>query len=78
MHARADRLQDVVSSVEAWLRVAGWYGVRLFTDTTEADAPAPGKDELEALLAVEYEAGLREPYRRLGAQIHLVARRDAA
>lgn len=50
-----------------------WYGVRIFCDHRDEEAPAP--DELSALLAVETEAGRRDPYRQVAALLHLIYRR---
>ena len=46
-----------------------WYGVWLFTDWL--DLP-PGSTGVEAVAAVELEASLRDPYRRLSRVFHLV------
>jgi SAM-dependent methyltransferase len=49
-----------------------WYGVRVFTDHL-ADTPiGPDFDEV---LAAEWAAGSREPYRQLGRLFHLLAQR---
>ncbi len=48
-----------------------WYGVRLFTDHWD---PVPPGDDLVALVAVEEEAGRRDPFRALAALTHAVAR----
>jgi S-adenosylmethionine-dependent methyltransferase len=71
---RADRPE----AVQAALHIAGadtlaWYGVRLFTDpwaTTDESAP-----DLDTLLAAEEQAGRRDPYRRLAALTHTLAKR---
>lgn len=74
--ARADRLEDVAHAVEAaGMHVEAWYGVRVFTDPADADAPPPAGEDLEVLVQAEFEAGRRDPYRHLGSQIHLIARR---
>lgn len=46
-----------------------WYGVRVFCDHRDEDAPEPGV--LEPLLAAEREAGRRDPYRQVAALLHL-------
>jgi len=61
---------------ELGLDVEAWYGVRVFTDAAPADAPLPAHG-LDALLEAEFEAGRRDPYRQLGAQLHVLARRRA-
>ena len=53
-----------------------WYGVRVFTDHREkADG---SEDELERILAVEREAGRRDPYRAVAALLHLLYRATPA
>lgn len=47
-----------------------WYGVRVFTD--HSDESPPPAAELADLLAVECEAGARDPYRQVAAVLHLV------
>jgi SAM-dependent methyltransferase len=47
-----------------------WVGVRLFSDVAE-DELAPGR--LDQLVALEREAGRREPYRSLSRLVHLAA-----
>jgi ubiquinone/menaquinone biosynthesis C-methylase UbiE len=53
----------------AW-RVDSWAGVRLFSDTA-ADGLEP--DRFETLLALEREAGEREPYRSVSRLVHISA-----
>ena len=55
------------------LEVTAWYGVRVFTDTAPGDAEPP--PDLEVLLACEDRAGRTDPYRRVAALLHLIARR---
>lgn len=73
--ATAHRLSDLTTQI-AQLRfdVEAWYGVRVFTDPCDADEPVPDNN-LEALLEAEWLASSRDPYRALGSQIHLLARR---
>ena len=49
-----------------------WYGVWLFTDWLELPLETT---DVEAVAAVELEASLRDPYRRLSRVFHLVGRR---
>lgn len=72
--AQAHTLDDVTSwCEEAGLRVERWYGVRVLTDGASADEmPDPGT--LADCIAAELEAGRRDPYRRLGSQVHVIAR----
>jgi len=72
--ARADRLADLTARLEGHgLDVTAWYGVRVFTDTAPGDAEPP--PDVEALLACEERAGRTDPYRRVAALLHLIARR---
>jgi len=72
--ARADRLAELTARLADFgLDVATWYGVRVFTDTAPGDAEPP--PDLETLLACEERAGRTEPYRRVAALLHLIARR---
>lgn len=76
VQARAHRLNDVTGVIEdLGFDIEAWYGVRMFTDSAAADELPPSHD-LEALLEAEWIAGLRDPYRRLASQIHVVARRS--
>lgn len=69
---RADEPDEVVAAFERLgATVEAWYGVRLFTDHW-GDRPPPA--DLADLLAVEEDAGRREPYRRLTALTHVLAR----
>lgn len=73
----SDVRADDPDEVDRALRDAGaepvaWYGVRLFTDHWGAeDVPA----DFELLVAAEEQAGRRDPYRRLAALTHTLARR---
>ena len=72
--ARADRLADLTARLEGHgLDVTAWYGVRVFTDTAPGDAEPP--PDLEDLLACEERAGRTDPYRRVAALLHVIARR---
>ena len=74
--ARADRLADLTAALAAvGLSVVAWYGVRVFTDSAASDAPVPGTDELDQLLACEERAGRTDPYRQVAALTHVIARR---
>jgi hypothetical protein len=48
-----------------------WFGVRLFTDHWGPEEPG---DDFAQLLAVEEEAGRRDPYRALAALTRTIAR----
>jgi S-adenosylmethionine-dependent methyltransferase len=67
-----------LAEVSGWCEEAGlamerWYGVRVLTDGVPADQ-MPDPDTLADCLAAEVEAGRRDPYRRLGSQLHIIAR----
>lgn len=78
VHARADHLDDVTSHLSSrGLHVEAWYGVRVFTDPLPADEDILTGEDLQWLLLAEEQAGSRDPYRRLGSQIHVIGRRPA-
>lgn len=68
-HAHTPREIDLATSRYGW-QPQRWYGVRVFSDHREEQAPPA--DELSALLAAELEAGRRDPYREVAALLHLV------
>ncbi|MCX5407738.1 methyltransferase domain-containing protein [Streptomyces sp. NBC_00335] len=72
LDVRADRLATLtatLSGIGAPLQT--WYGVRVFTDGTEAGDKLPDEAELEGLLAAEDRAGRTDPYRGVAALLHL-------
>jgi hypothetical protein len=74
--ASAHRLDEVLSWCgELRLDVEHWYGVRVFTDGSGANA-VPHPETLDECLAAEVEAGRRDPYRWFGSQFHIIARRQ--
>ncbi|MEU9890241.1 methyltransferase [Sphaerisporangium sp. NPDC051011] len=69
---------DLVEEVSGILADAGapaitWYGLRLFSDHLGDVPPGPDFDDLCEL---EWRAGARDPYRRLGRLFHVLARRS--
>lgn len=71
---------DTVEELSEALRRRGvepvqWYGVWLFVDWLELSGAPPDPAEAERIAAVEFEAGRRDPYRRLSRVFHLVGRR---
>jgi SAM-dependent methyltransferase len=72
--ARSDDPEEVLAAVSVTgAEPVAWYGVRLFTDHWgDVEPPA----EIEAILEVEGEAGRRDPFRRLAALSHVIARRS--
>jgi S-adenosylmethionine-dependent methyltransferase len=74
LSARADRLGDLTARLaDRGLEVTAWYGVRVFTDAAADDAASP--PDLAALLDCEERAGRTDPYRRVAALLHVIARR---
>jgi hypothetical protein len=72
--ARADRLAELTAGLACHgLDVTAWYGVRVFTDLAPGHAEPP--PDLGALLACEEQAGRTDPYRRVAALLHVIARR---
>jgi hypothetical protein len=69
---RADLPSEVQAAfTDAGSVVVAWYGVRLFSDHWGMTEPP---SDFGGLLAVEAEAGRRDPYRALAALTHTVAR----
>ena len=76
--ARADRLADVEADLQrAGLTIERWFGVRVFNDSLPHGSVLPGGEDLATLLAAEELAGARDPYRRFGSLLHVIARRPA-
>jgi S-adenosylmethionine-dependent methyltransferase len=74
VRARADRLDDLTTVLaERGMPLREWYGVRIFTDTAASDAAVPEPEQLDRLLAFEERAGRTDPYRHVGALLHLIA-----
>jgi S-adenosylmethionine-dependent methyltransferase len=72
--ARADDPDDVAARLDAaGADTLAWYGVRLFTDAWTPDRATT--DAPEDVLAAEWEAATRDPYRQMSRLFHLVARR---
>ncbi|MFJ3923801.1 class I SAM-dependent methyltransferase [Streptomyces sp. NPDC090022] len=72
LDVRADRLGDLTSTLSGiGAPLSAWYGVRVFTDGTEAAEQLPPEAELERLLTTEERAGRTDPYRGVAALLHL-------
>jgi len=72
--ATADRLEDIEKDLQSvGLRLATWYGVRVFNDAISADVQPPNAKELEVLLEAEERAGNTDPYRWMASQLHVIA-----
>lgn len=73
---RADTVEELSELIrDRGVEPEEWYGVWLFTDWL--DLPADTTD-VDAVAAVELQASLRDPYRRLSRVFHLVGRRPAS
>jgi S-adenosylmethionine-dependent methyltransferase len=76
VRARADRLSDLTAALAArQLALRAWYGVRVFTDLADDDAPAPDARQLKLILSCEERAGRSDPYRAVAALLHIIAQR---
>ncbi|NJP99753.1 methyltransferase domain-containing protein [Streptomyces zingiberis] len=76
--ARADRLDALTTTltgIGAPLHV--WYGVRVLTDQMADTAQPADVRQLELMLAAEDRAGRTDPYRSVGALLHLCGVRGA-
>ncbi|MEU6866563.1 methyltransferase domain-containing protein [Streptomyces sp. NPDC046876] len=72
LDVRADRLSELTATLSGiGAPLQSWYGVRVFTDGTEAGEQLPPDEELEQLLAAEERAGRTDPYRGVAALLHL-------
>jgi hypothetical protein len=60
---------DRMLAASGW-RLDSWAGVRLFSDGAADDLSA---DAFDALLALERDAGRRDPYRGVSRLVHLSA-----
>ncbi|MGF1470129.1 MAG: methyltransferase domain-containing protein [Rubrobacteraceae bacterium] len=73
MDTRTDTIPQLSTKLESHgIELQRWYGVRVFTDHLD-DRPA-GPD-LPEILAAEWEAGRRDPYRRVARLVHVVGRK---
>jgi SAM-dependent methyltransferase len=69
---------DTVGDLSSRLATLGapartWYGVRVFTDHLEDTAT---RTELTDIIELEWQAGLRDPYRRVARLFHIVAEHE--
>ncbi|RSS90395.1 class I SAM-dependent methyltransferase [Streptomyces sp. WAC05292] len=72
LEVRADRLSELTGTLSGiGAPLQAWYGVRVFTDGTEAGGTLPPEEELDRLLAAEDRAGRTDPYRGVAALLHL-------
>ncbi|MFI0424034.1 methyltransferase domain-containing protein [Spongiactinospora sp. 9N601] len=70
-----EALQALLAGAGAGAATVAWYGVRVFTDHLGDEPVGEGFDQV---LEAEWEAGRRDPYRRVGRQIHVIARTGTA
>jgi len=70
---RGDTIEELTATLEAsGAPVEAWYGIRVFTDHLPDE---PAADDLSELIAAEWEAGRRDPYRGVAPLLHVLARR---
>ncbi|GAA1818331.1 methyltransferase domain-containing protein [Planosporangium flavigriseum] len=73
--SRADDLDTIQRTLAAAGAVTeAWYGVRVFTDHL---GNTPVGADFDQILAAEWAAGARDPYRSVARLFHLIARRSA-
>lgn len=71
---RGDTLADLRAAYDAaGLQLAGWFGVRVFSDHLDDEPLLPAR--YQELLDLEEVAARTSPYRELGRLLHLLGRR---
>jgi hypothetical protein len=82
VQARADTVEELSELLRHnGVEPVQWYGVWLFVDWLEFSGVRLDPEDTEAvarIVAVELEAGRRDPYRQLSRVFHLVGRRPSA
>jgi SAM-dependent methyltransferase len=74
---RADTVDKIGESLRGrGVETLQWYGVWLFVDWLDLSGAGPDPADTERVAAVEFEAGRRDPYRRLSRVFHLVGRKN--
>jgi SAM-dependent methyltransferase len=74
---RADTVDKIGESLRGrGVETLQWYGVWLFVDWLDLSGAGPDPADAERVAAVEFEAGRRDPYRRLSRVFHLVGRKS--
>ncbi len=69
---RGDTVESLAEILEGLsVDLVDWYGVRVLTDHRFDERPGP---DLAAVLAAEWEASRRDPYRSVGRLIHVIGR----
>ncbi len=73
---RADTVEELSELIRArGVEPVRWYGVWLFVDWLGFGGAEVDPADAERVAAVEFEAGRRDPYRRLSRVFHLVGRK---
>ncbi len=76
VEATAHRLDEIERHLEAsGFAIESWYGIRVFNDAISGEINPPLGGRLEPILEAEELAAKTDPYRWLGSQLHIVARR---
>jgi hypothetical protein len=66
-------LDDVrLMSLEAGAEPVEWYGVGVFSEVCSGPI---ARDDFDDFLELEWQAGMREPYRSIARCFHLISRR---
>lgn len=77
VQAMAHRLDEVEGHLHSsGFRTEAWYGVRVFNDAIGGDVEPPDGETLAQILEAEDLAGRTDPYRWLGSQLHVLAKRQ--
>lgn len=72
--ARADGPNDLARDLRArGVEALAWYGVRTFTDAWTPETARAAQPDV--VVAAEWEASRRDPYRQMSRLLHLVGRR---
>ncbi|MEU6714146.1 methyltransferase [Nonomuraea sp. NPDC046802] len=75
LSSRPDTVGDLGGRLAALgAQVRTWHGVRVFTDHIDDDVTGA---ELADIVELEWQAGLRDPYRGVARLFHLIAERGA-
>ena len=76
IETRTDTVPEFSAKLKSFgVELERWYGVRVFTDHLDDRTSDP---DLQDLLDAEWEAGWRDPYRRVARMVHFVGRKIAS
>lgn len=82
VRGRADTVEEVTEMIARYgVEAERWYGTWLFIDWLEFGGTTLDLNdtkEVDAIAAVEFEAGRRDPYRQLSRAFHLVGRKRSS